>query len=125
MGLEEDTTNSGGRNDLETGSVDSIFLEYTRGKETDFPLTEPPTNEKQSSPSNSSSNAWDDDEFDGVDKVEKRESGGDSQENWSLGRLEEYKALQSSVKWMYFDIGFNLQDILLKCAGKGFKTFDG
>ena len=124
MGLEENTTNGGG-SDVETGSVNSIILEYTRGKESDFPGTEPLKNEKQSSPSNSSTNAWDDDEFDGVDKVEKRESGGDSQENWSLGRLEEYKALQSSVKWMYFDMGINLQDVLLKCAGKGFKTFDG
>lgn len=62
------------------------------------------------------------DDFDGVKEVEQRESDGDSQENWSLGRLEEYKALQSSIKWMGFDMFINLQDVCLKCAGKGFKT---
>ena len=59
------------------------------------------------------------DEFDG----EKKKRGhGDGRENWSLGRLEEYKALQSSGKWMMFDMGINILDVALKCAGKGFKT---
>ena len=63
---------------------------------------------------NSSPNAWEDeDDFDDIKEVEER----DSQENWSLGRLEEYKVLMSSVRWMIFDICFNGQDVFFKCAG--------
>ena len=69
---------------------------------------------------NSSPNAWEDEEFDGIKDVEEREV--DDQANWSLGRLEEYKALQSSIRWMGFDMGINLQDIALKGLGIRFKT---
>ena len=69
---------------------------------------------------NSSPNAWEDeDDFDDIKEVEER----DSQENWSLGRLEEYKVLMSSVRWMIFDICFNGQDVFFKCVGRIFKTF--
>ena len=33
-----------------------------------------------------------------------------------MGRLEEYKELQSSIKWMIFDIVYDAQDVSLKAA---------
>ena len=33
-----------------------------------------------------------------------------------MGRLEEYKELQSSIKWMIFDIVYDAQDVSLKTA---------
>ena len=33
-----------------------------------------------------------------------------------MGRLEEYKQLQSSIKWMIFDIVYDVQDVSLKTA---------
>ena len=40
----------------------------------------------------------------------------ESREKWSLGRLEEYKELQSSIKWMIFDTVYDVQDVSLKTA---------
>ena len=115
MAIEEDIGNNG-QNDLEAGDLGSLnsYVEFLKEDTTPIPS---PKNE-----GGPSSKAWDE-EVEEKEKAEKGESEGDSKETWSLGRLEEYKALQSSIKWMKFDMGINLQDVSLKCAGKGLVTF--
>ena len=72
--------------------------------------------------SNNTPNAWETEDEEHKEELQWK-NNGTNQENWPLGRLEEYKALHSSIWWMMFDIGIDLQDVLFKCAGKGFKTF--
>ena len=70
---------------------------------------------------NNTPNAWNVENEEDQNEPECKNNGTNQQ--WPLGRLEEYKALHSSIRWMMFDIGIDLQDVLFKCAGKGFKTF--
>ena len=70
---------------------------------------------------NNTPNAWNIE--DEEDQIEPECKNNGTNQQWPLGRLEEYKALHSSIRWMMFDIGIDLQDVLFKCAGKGFKTF--
>ena len=105
MAIEEDIGKNG-QNDLENGDLGSLNSYF----ESSIPS---PKNMNETS---SSTKAWDD-EFEEKEKDEKGEAEGDGKENWSLGRLEEYKELQSSIRWMKFDMGMNLQDVSLKCAG--------
>ena len=69
--------------------------------------------------SNNTPNAWETED----EQESEWKKNGTNRENWPLGRLEEYKALHSSIRWMMFDIGIDLQDVLFKCAGKAFKTY--
>ena len=117
MAIEEDI-GSNEQNDLEAGDLGSLnsYVEFLKEDTTPIPS---PKNKNEGGPS---SKAWDE-EVEEKEKAEKGEGEGDSQETWSLGRLEEYKALKSSITWMKFDMGVNLQDVSLKCAGRGLVTF--